>query len=192
MSEELIKKKRGRPPGIGKKKETASASVEESGIDNEVVESPPAATDMKIDYGFHFIDSEEDYGDKYKAALENVASRKKGQSISFKSMAEVQEGFAFPLKHFLLQQAIGQYGIPPQKIIDIIGAEGIGKTTLVMQMLGWAMDVGCPALYIECESKQIPPARVMRALHPNVMRAYKMLQRLRVESVNSLDHMWQS
>ncbi len=191
MSEELVKKRRGRPPGIGKKKDTESVHLDEADIGNDVIEAPPVSSDIKIDYGFHFIDTEEDYGNKYKAALENVTSRKKGQSISFKSMAEVQEGFAFPLKHFLLQQAIGQYGIPPQKIIDIIGAEGIGKTTLVMQMLGWAMDVGCPALYIECESKQIPPARVMRALHPNVMRAYKMLQRLRVESVNSLDHMWQ-
>jgi RecA/RadA recombinase len=195
MSDDTSKKTRGRPRGSGKKvnsKESNVTSADSGDIEFDSIEAPPVSNDdIKIDYGFHFIDSDEDYGDKYRIALENVASRKKGQSISFKSMAEVQEGFAFPLKHFLLQQAVGQYGIPPQKIIDIIGAEGIGKTTLVMQMLGWAMDVGCPSLYIECESKQIPPARVMRALHPNVMRAYKMLQRLRVEPVNSLDHMWQ-
>ena len=74
------------------------------------------------------------------------------------------------------------------KIIDIIGAEGIGKTTFVMDLLGGAMDVGCPALYIECESKQIPPARAMRALHPYMPRAFKMLNRLRVEPVNSGSH----
>jgi RecA/RadA recombinase len=146
---------------------------------------------VSIDYGFHFLDNEEDYGDKFKQALDSAVSARKNQTVGFKKMSEVQEGFAFPFRHFLLQYAVGQFGIPPQKIIDIIGAEGIGKTTFVMDLLGNAMDVGCPALYIECESKQIPPARAMRALHPNVLRAYKMLNRLRVEPVNSLDHMWQ-
>lgn len=191
MSTELPKKRRGRPPGPGKKSTSVEAQVESS-IDNDVIESPPAPpAGANIDYGFHFLDSDEDYGDKFKIALDSAVSSRKNQSVSFKKMSEVQEGFAFPFRHFLLQYAVGQYGVPPQKIIDIIGAEGIGKTTLVMDMLGSAMDVGCPALYIECESKLIQPARVMRALHPNISRAYKMLNRLRVEPVNSLDHMWQ-
>lgn len=191
MTEEP-KKKRGRPAGLGNTKTSPAKSKDIADPSFEPIEPLPIIDGCKIDHGYHFIDSKEDYGDKWSAALEGAVSKRKNQSISFKSMAEVQEGFAFPLKHFLLQQAVGQYGIPGGKIVDIIGAEGIGKSTLVMQMLGWAMDVGCPALYIECESKQIPPARVMRAMHPNVMRAFKMLQRLRVEPVNSLDHMWQA
>lgn len=207
MSEE-IKKKRGRPPGSGKKVEGVASKVstkakvqkkEEPDAENEnpsfePIEPAPVETgdgDRVINYGFHFLDTEEDYGVKFKAALEGAVSARKNQSVSYKSMSEVQDSFAFPLKHFLLQAAVGQYGIPRKKIIDIIGGEGLGKSTLVMQLLGWAMDVGCPALYIECETKQLPPARVMRALHPDFARAYKMLQRLRVEPVNSLDHMWQ-
>lgn len=188
-----LKKRRGRPPGAAKKQAASLSEVApEPGF--EEIEAPPIMeTDgLKVDHGFNYLDSDEDYGEKWLTALEGAVSRRKGQSVSFKSMSEVRESFAFPLKHFLFQQAVGQFGIPGGKIIDIIGAEGIGKTTLVMQMLGWAMDVGCPALYVECESKQIPPARVMRALHPNVIRAYKMLNRLRVEPVNSLDHMWQA
>jgi len=192
MSTELTKKRRGRPPGSAKKT-TAEHTAVESLVDNDVIEAPPAQmSGANIDYGFHFLDSEEDYGDKFKIALDGAVSSRKNQSVSFKKMSEIQEGFAFPFRHFLLQYAVGQYGIPSQKIIDIIGAEGIGKSTLVMDMLGSAMDVGCPALYIECESKQIPPPRVMRALHPSISRAYKMLNRLRVEPVNSLDHMWQA
>jgi RecA/RadA recombinase len=192
MSTELPKKRRGRPPGSAKKSAAEQTAVE-SLVDNDVIESPPAQLPgANIDYGFHFLDSEEDYGDKFKVALDGAVSSRKNQSVSFKKMSEIQEGFAFPFRHFLLQYAVGQYGIPPQKIIDIIGAEGIGKSTLVMDMLGSAMDVGCPALYIECESKQIPAPRVMRALHPSISRAYKMLNRLRVEPVNSLDHMWQA
>jgi RecA/RadA recombinase len=192
MSTELTKKRRGRPPGSAKKVADQESSVE-SLVDNDVIESPPAQmAGANIDYGFHFLDSEEDYGDKFKIALDGAVSSRKNQSVSFKKMSEIQEGFAFPFRHFLLQYAVGQYGIPSQKIIDIIGAEGIGKSTLVMDMLGSAMDVGCPALYIECESKQIPASRVMRALHPSITRAYKMLNRLRVEPVNSLDHMWQA
>lgn len=192
------KKRRGRPPGVGKVKKPTTSEVstaietEDNSPSFEPIEAPPSLPDIKnINYGYHFIDNEEDYGAQYRTALEGAVSLRKNQSVSYKSMAEVQEGFAFPLKHFLFQQAIGQYGIPAKKIIDIIGAEGIGKTTLVMQMLGWAMDVGCPALYLECETKLIPPSRVMRALHPDIVRAFKMLQRLRIEPVNSLDHMWQ-
>ncbi len=192
MSSELTKKRRGRPPGSAKKI-TAEHTAVESLVDNDVIEAPPVQLPgANIDYGFHFLDSEEDYGDKFKIALDGAVSSRKNQSVSFKKMSEIQEGFAFPFRHFLLQYAVGQYGIPSQKIIDIIGAEGIGKSTLVMDMLGSAMDVGCPALYLECESKQIPPPRVMRALHPSISRAYKMLNRLRVEPVNSLDHMWQA
>ena len=192
MSTELPKKRRGRPPASAKKV-TAQDSAVESLVDNDVIEAPPMqSAGANIDYGFHFLDSEEDYGDKFKIALDGAVSSRKNQSVSFKKMSEIQEGFAFPFRHFLLQYAVGQYGIPSQKIIDIIGAEGIGKSTLVMDMLGSAMDVGCPALYIECESKQIPAPRVMRALHPSITRAYKMLNRLRVEPVNSLDHMWQA
>ncbi len=191
MSAELPVKRRGRPPGSAKKI-TAEHTAVESLVDNDVIEAPPAPVPgVNIDYGFHFLDSEEDYGDKFKIALDGAVSSRKNQSVSFKKMSEIQEGFAFPFRHFLLQYAVGQYGVPSQKIIDIIGAEGIGKSTLVMDMLGSAMDVGCPALYIECESKQIPAPRVMRALHPSISRAYKMLNRLRVEPVNSLDHMWQ-
>lgn len=194
MSEEVIKKRRGRPPGSAKKQTVVSTNETSSyDIDNDVIEDPPTnVPGVHIDYGFHFLDTEEDYGDKFKEALESVVSARKNQAVSFKKMSQVQEGFAFPFRHFLLQYAVGQYGVPPQKIIDIIGAEGIGKTTLVMDILGSAMDVGCPALYIECESKQIPPARAVRALHPKITRSYKMLNRLRVESVNSLDHMWQA
>lgn len=191
MSEELPKKRRGRPPGSAKKSAAHDTAVE-SILDNDVIEAPPAPVPgVNIDYGFHFLDSEEDYGDKFKIALDGAVSSRKNQSVSFKRMSEIQEGFAFPFRHFLLQYAVGQFGVPPQKIIDIIGAEGIGKSTLVMDMLGSAMDVGCPALYIECESKQIPAPRVMRALHPSISRSFKMLERLRVEPVNSLDHMWQ-
>jgi len=196
MSQEIVKKRRGRPPGMGKVGK-ASEAVSDTAADSEMDFLPVSDSTVleagmpSVNHNFHFVDTEEDYGKQWQVALEKTVSSRKNQTIGFKSIAEIRESFAFPLKHFLLQQAVGQYGIPGGKIIDIIGAEGIGKTTLVMQLLGWAMDVGCPALYVECEAKQIPPARVMRALHPNIIRSYKMLQRLRVESVNSLDHMWQ-
>lgn len=193
MNEEIIKKRRGRPPGSGKKSQTVSTETEPclSDVDEPILNPAPESPGVVIDYGFHFLDNQDDYGEKFKEALDSAVSSRKNQTVSFKKMSEVQEGFAFPLRHFLLQYAVGQFGIPSQKIIDIIGAEGIGKTTFVMDLLGGAMDVGCPALYIECESKQIPPARAMRALHPYMPRAFKMLNRLRVEPVNSLDHMWQ-
>lgn len=195
MSEEIIQKKRGRKPGStnkAKTKDIVTPVVDDANPSFEPIEAPPIDGAPVIDYGFHYLETEADYGESFRVALEGVASARKNQSIDYKKMSEVQDSFAFPLKHFLLQYATGQYGIPSKKIIDIIGAEGIGKSTLVMQLLGWAMDVGCPALYLECETKQLPPARTMRAMHPDIARSFKMLSRLRVDSVNSLDHMWQS
>ena len=76
MSTELPKKRRGRPSGSAKKS-TVQESTVESLVDNDVIESPPPPTPgVNIDYGFHFLDSEEDYGDKFKIALSNFITRK--------------------------------------------------------------------------------------------------------------------
>jgi RecA/RadA recombinase len=143
-------------------------------------------------YGFDILDGDEedDVNNSIEKVLTSVIGRRKNQTVGFSSLADVREDM-LPLNNFYLQWALGMYGIPTGSMVDIIGAEGIGKTTLAFQIMGWAMDAGCPAFYIECENKQLPARRILRALHTDKVRADKMLKRLRRSQVNSLEHLEQ-
>lgn len=140
------------------------------------------------DFGFDYLDDDKDVSASIEESLISVVGRRSNQTVSFNKMSEVRQAM-LPVKPFLMQYAMGIYGIPKGCLIEIIGAEGLGKSSLSLQMLGWAMDLGCPALYIECENKQLPPARALRCLHTNPMRAMKMLNRLRKEKAHSLQEM---
>ena len=174
----------GRPKKIKVEAQpTASAVTGAPPVDLKI----PAA---EMQYGFDIMDGEEDVNDSIERVLTSVVGRRKNQTIGFSRLADVRESM-LPLKNFYLQWALGIYGIPEGCMMDIIGAEGIGKTTLVFQIMGWAMDSGCPAFYIECENKQLPARRILRALHPDKKRADKMLKRIRRSQVNSLEHLEQ-
>lgn len=161
-------------------------------------ESPPPVISgeepVKIpgqpDFGFNILDEEEDVNDSIEQVLTSFTARRKNQTVDFSSIADIRETM-LPVGNFYLQWALGFYGIPEGCLIDIIGAEGIGKTTLTFQLLGWAMSAGCPAHYIECEGKQLPTRRVLRALHPDKATAKKMAKRMRKSRVNSLEHLEQ-
>jgi RecA/RadA recombinase len=140
-------------------------------------------------YGFDILAEDEDVNESIERVLTSIVGRRtsSNQTVQFNRLSEVREKM-LPLRHFYLQYLLGLYGIPEGCMIEIIGAEGLGKTTLAFQIIGWAMDAGCPAYYMGCENKQLPSHRVLRALHPNKDRAMRMLQRLRRSKVHSLDH----
>lgn len=145
---------------------------------------------VEPDYGFDVLADTEDVSDSIEQVLTSISSRRKNHTVQFNRLSEVREKM-LPVRHFYLQWALGLYGIPEACLIEIIGAEGLGKSTLAFQFIGWAMDKGCPAFYIECENKQLQPGRVLRALHPNKERAVKMLKRLRRSKVFSLEQLEQ-
>ena len=73
-----------------------------------------------------------------------------------------------------LQGAINSFGFHTKTLLDIIGAEGIGKTTLMFVIAGWGMSVGSPFFYVETEGKVIDADRAKRALHSDKATAEKM------------------
>lgn len=174
-----------------KKADIEAANNEE--ISETIADTVAVASTASVvepDYGFDVLSDDEDVSDSIEQVLTSIASRRKNHTVQFNRLSEVREKM-LPIRHFYLQWALGLYGIPEACLIEIIGAEGLGKSTLAFQFIGWAMDKGCPAFYIECENKQLQPGRVLRALHPNKERAVKMLKRLRRSKAFSLEQLEQ-
>lgn len=186
------KKRRGRPPKNETKKVQKETPKPEKEAGNEVAktEKPVLAAMKKIDYGFDYLDEDVDITSSLEDALITVVSARKNQSVSFKRLSDVRQHM-LPIRPFSVQYLTGMYGLPTKSLIEIIGAEGLGKTSLTLQMLAWAMDVGCPALYIDCENKTMTNTRALRCMHTDPKRALLMLDRLRVEKAHSLEQMEQ-
>jgi len=75
---------------------------------------------------------------------------------------------------------IGCYGLPEASLIEIIGAENIGKSTLLHWILGGAMLEGIPCAVQETEAKELTPHWAGRAMHPDRKLSQRMLERLDV------------
>lgn len=187
-----VQKKRTTKKAAKKKvaeKKVAAAQTAPASGDTSSVQLPPNMIRPK-GYSFNILSDDRDVTEGMSAVLASMVSRRKNQTINFNRMIDVRQ-YMMPLDSFYMQWALGIYGIPEGSLLEIIGAEGLGKTTLVFKILGGAMAAGCPALYVEAEGKQLPAHRVMRALHTNPTVAVKMLQRLRRDRANSLEHMAQ-
>ena len=76
------------------------------------------------------------------------------------------------------QSTINSYGFQTKTLLDIIGAEGIGKTTLMFVIAGWSMLSGSPFFYVETEGKVIDEDRACRALNTDKVLAKKMFDRI--------------
>jgi RecA/RadA recombinase len=64
-----------------------------------------------------------------------------------------------------LQKVINAYGFRNCSIVDVVGEEGIGKTTLVMNIAGQIARVNnSPTIYLETEGKPLGEDRMLQAL----------------------------
>lgn len=79
-----------------------------------------------------------------------------------------------PVPSFALQYALKARGFVSGSMIDVIGGDGIGKTTTGNTLMGWNMSANGPCLYIEAEGKPQDRARVERALHKDRAIATQM------------------
>lgn len=84
------------------------------------------------------------------------------------------ERLMIPTPEFLLQTAIRSRGFFSGTLLDILGGDGLGKTTLGWTIIGWFLRHNCPALHIETENKAMLPGRVQQALHTNRALAAQM------------------
>jgi RecA/RadA recombinase len=133
------------------------------------------------------MDPSFDFVGQMKEALALVEARTKNKSTHFVSYSEIQSSMV-PFGHFLMQWLFGSYGIPSASVVDIIGAEHLGKSTNLMTWMGWAQLSGCPILVQLSESKPLTPDRVRRCMSTDPEKAEMMLENISVEKIHSLDH----
>lgn len=85
-----------------------------------------------------------------------------------------------PVDNFYLQSALKLRGIPRETMLEIIGAEHIGKSTFVMWLLSQFMQAGCPCAYIETENKMMDDGRIEQAMHADRKMALRLRESLSV------------
>lgn len=118
----------------------------------------------------------------------DLSARRKNKPVNLCTMADVRKEL-IPLRHFYWQWLIDSYGFPHGTLIELIAADGIGKTTLTLSWLAAGLLSGSPVLYIEGEGKPILGSRAVRAMHTNPAIAQQMVERMSWASAHSLQEM---
>ena len=122
-------------------------------------------------------------------AILAMSERRKNRPTAFKTLTEIRRSM-IPIRSFRMQYALGCYGLPEATLIEIIGGDHIGKSTLVHWLLGGAMLEGVPASLQETENKPLTADWAMRAMHHDPATARKMMSRLKIfPQVFELDQM---
>ena len=91
-----------------------------------------------------------------------------------------------PLASFSFQNILKARGLVTGTIMDILGADGIGKTSLSYYLMGQAMAANGVCLYIETEGKPLDRSRAERCLHPNRKIAAQMYDAIYQEPAREL------
>ena len=75
---------------------------------------------------------------------------------------------------------LGSIGFRYPLAIEIIAQEGVGSTTFVFDWISRLLDMGCYAIYCECEGKQMSDKRIKRIMDRD--------PKLAVIKVNSIEY----
>jgi RecA/RadA recombinase len=129
--------------------------------------------------------SDGDYASQVKEAMMTMASKRKAQVV-VDSYGNVSKSHVELLDNVYFQHCIGMKGLPHGTLIEVIGQDGIGKTSLVLHMAGFAMRQNSPFLLIESEAKPMDKRRVMRCLSTNPELSETLVNRLLISPTNSI------
>ena len=128
---------------------------------------------------------DDDYASQVRETMLTLAAKKK--KISSVDLYENASKDHVELKNNLLfQEAIGMKGVPHGTLVELIGQDGIGKTSLVWTIAGYAMLQNSPFFLVESEAKPMDKNRVMRCLSDSRSTAKKMLDRVLISKCVSI------
>lgn len=151
---------------MAKKKETKKKETKKKDTRNE------------LGYSFDILgDDQDDLVWNAQEALDTIFNSRKNRVTGFAPMSTVQQNM-IPYREFMFQVLCGSKGLPAGTIMEIIGAPGLGKTSLTTWLMGGAMLCGIPCAYMETEGKQMNKDHMLRMLHPDRKLAEKMQQRI--------------
>ena len=171
VAEVAAPKRRGRPPGI-KKVEKVEVKVEkiEKVIKQEVKTS-----------GFNILER----GPKMREAVQEALAR--GEKEAKLIVGDPNRPkLLIPVIPFQMQVALKSRGLVSGTILEIIGQEAVGKTTLKNTIFGWAIRCNCPVADFESEAKPMFKDRVKECLYWDKAIAEKMYNSIYRKEVHDI------
>jgi RecA/RadA recombinase len=151
----------------------------------ETQETPQQPT-VTSPFGFNFLDQADEVTEKVQATVATMAARRKNKPTQFRSFSDVEKAI-IPVADLALQYLCDNPGIPQGSLIEIIGAEGTGKTTLAHMIEAQALLNGCPVYHQECENKAMRKNHVARILSSDPAMGKKMLRAIHYDTARSLE-----
>ena len=79
-----------------------------------------------------------------------------------------------PIEDFVLQYAFKSRGFISGTVFNVIGPDGVGKSSLGYTFMGWGMRRNSPCMHVEVEAKPMDAARVKPCLNTSPIIAEKM------------------
>jgi len=129
--------------------------------------------------------SDDNHADQVRETMLTIASKNK-KVTGVELYSNATKPYVELKNNILFQQAIGMRGIPHGTLIEIIGQDGIGKTSLIWTIAGYAMLQNSPFFLVESEAKPMDKNRVMRCLSDNRELSQKMVDRVLVSKCISI------
>lgn len=172
----MAKKKAKKP----EKKKNSKAAVEST-----LAVRLPAGKEVDI-YG-----AKDDTTEKAMKTVASTLARRKNRDTEMIRTSDLTQRI-IPLDHLALQQFVQSSGLVQGTILELIGKEHTGKTTMAFTLAGMAMRY-CHAavLNLHCDAKPMAPERVMRALSTNPIEGKAFMDNLMHKNVSSLHQMWE-
>ena len=129
--------------------------------------------------GFDLLSKNNNIVHQAQEALIAIRSRKKEpRPVTLGSYDTLQKSGGLEIDPINLQWALGFKEFAPGTIMEILGGDGIGKTTLVMTLFGMFMrNANSPCLFVNSEgtTKRLDNDRMASCLDTNKDKAYKYL-----------------
>jgi len=128
-----------------------------------------------------------DFSSQVKDTMMTMASKRKAVT-NVSSLQDVAKELLV-WDNIYVQSAIGMKGFPYGTLIELIGQDGVGKTSFLFTVAGEAMRAGSPFFYVETENKPMDEARVKRCLSTNPAIAEKMYEKITVQTCDDIPSM---
>jgi RecA/RadA recombinase len=116
---------------------------------------------------FNLLNRSSSFNNAVKEALSGAAGKVRNDFGTGLHELKSNNTKIIPIPDFGFRYMLNTMGFRGGRILDIIGVDGIGKTSLVFTIMGWAMRVNAPCCYVETEGKPMDKPRILRCLHPN-------------------------
>jgi RecA/RadA recombinase len=95
------------------------------------------------------------------------------------------------LPHFTLQYLINNWGLRKHNSVDIVGEEGVGKSSLILTLAGMFARQNTPTLILESEGKPVAENRILQCLSTDLEEAKRIRETaVDIQPVRTLQDMY--